>query len=193
MRGTDAPPLRLMNATERRLWWFGHWRLIVPALTSLSLLLLMTAPLPLPLPVFPELGLIAIFVWASFQPRLMQPWIAFLIGLVADMLFAQPLGVNATLFALTAGFVRWFEARYGHHGHNFDWALAVAVVAAFELGSALLMDLAGAPIALAPLGWQWFTSLLAYPPVAALCGAVQRRTLSTDPRSGLAVATRIMP
>lgn len=173
----QAPPLRLMDARERRRWWLGHWRLGVPALTCLGLLLLMTMPLPLPMPVFPELGLIGIFVWATFQPRLMPPWLAFLVGLVADLLFAQPLGVNATLFAVVAGFVRWFERRYGHHGHGFDWAMAMAVVAGFELGSWALMDLAGQPLALAPLGWQWLTSLMAYPAVTALAGLVQRRFL----------------
>lgn len=173
----SAPPLRLMSPAERRRWWLGHWRLAVPALTSLALLLLMTMPLPLPLPVFPELGLIGVFVWATFQPRLMPPWVAFLIGLAADLMFAQPLGVNATLFACVAGFVRWFELRYGHHAHGFDWAMALALVAVFELGSWALMDLAGQPMALAPLGWQWLTSVLAYPVVAALIGRIQRRVL----------------
>jgi len=180
MFGGYAPPLRLMSGAERRRWWLGHWRLAVPAVSSLFLLLFMTMPLPLPLPIFPELGLIAIFVWATFQPSLMPPWAAFLIGLVADLLFAQPLGVNATLFALIAGFVRWFEVRYGHHAHIFDWALALALVAGFEIGSWLLMDLGGQPTALAPLGWQWLTSLLAYPAVSALCGRLQRTILAAD-------------
>jgi rod shape-determining protein MreD len=172
-----TPPMRLMDADERRRWWLGHWRLAVPALTCLGLLLLMTMPLASAVPLFPELGLLGIFGWATFQPRLMPPWVAFLIGLVADLLFAQPLGVNATLFAVAAGFVRWFEVRYGHHAHGFDWGVAAALVAAFEIGSWLLMDLAGQPIALVSLGWQWLTSLLAYPAVAALCGLVQRRAL----------------
>ncbi|WP_439532368.1 rod shape-determining protein MreD [Polymorphobacter sp.] len=176
-----------MDAAERRRWWLSHWRLAVPALTTLFLLWVMTAPLPLPLPLFPELGVLAIFVWATFQPRLMPPWVAFVLGLVADMLFAQPLGVNATLFALTAGFVRAFERRYGHHAHGFDWAMAVAVVAGFELGSWLLMDLAGRPMALAPLVWQWLTSLLAYPAVAAFCGHAQRRAL------GMASPANVFP
>ena len=170
-----APPLRLMNPAERRRYLFGYWRVAVPALTVLGLLWLMTAPLLLPVPVFPQLGLLAIFVWATFQPGLMPPWVAFLLGLVADLTFAQPIGVNATLFACTAAFVRTFESRYGHHGHDFDWGLASIVVIVFALLTSQLMALAARPIPLLPMAWQVGTSILAYPIVVALCAAIQRR------------------
>ncbi len=138
------------------------------------LVLLMTAPLPFPLPLMPPLAALAIFVWAMFQPGLMPPWLAFLLGLVADILFAQPMGVNATGFALVAGFVRWFEARYGHHAHGFDWGVAIAVMSCFIVLSWQLMALAGRPVPLAPMGWSWLTGLLAYPAVVTLCGVLQR-------------------
>ncbi len=170
----SAPPWRLMNAAERRRYWWGHWRLTVPFVTTLLLVLVMTAPLLVPAPVFPQVALLGIFVWATFQPGLMPPWLAFVLGLVADLLFAQPLGVNATLFAATAGFVRLFEARYGHHAHGFDWAVAAAVIIAFEAGTWGLMSLAGRPIPPLPLGWQALTSSIVYPIVVAFCGRIQR-------------------
>jgi rod shape-determining protein MreD len=173
-----------MNAAERRRYWWGHWRLGVPAAVTLGLLVVMTAPLMVSVPVFPELGLLSIFVWATFQPRLMAPWAAFLLGLVADLLFAQPLGVNATLFAAAAGFVRMFEARYGHHAHGFDWAVAGGVVMAFELLSWQLQALAGQPIPLAPLGWQVLTSIASYPLVVSLCAWAQRRAFGPEPGQG---------
>ena len=49
MRG--APPWRLMNAAERRRYWWGHWRLGVPAAVTLGLLVVMTAPLMVSVPV----------------------------------------------------------------------------------------------------------------------------------------------
>ncbi|KAB7643905.1 rod shape-determining protein MreD [Polymorphobacter fuscus] len=170
-----APPLRLMSATERRRYLFGYWRVLVPALVVLGLLFAMTAPLLTPVPVFPQLGLLGIFVWATFQPGLMPPWVAFLLGLVADLLFAQPLGVNATLFATTAGFVRVFESRYGHHAHDFDWGMASLVVTVAAFLGAQLMALAGRPVPLPPLAWQVVTSIIAYPLVVWLCAYVQRR------------------
>lgn len=172
----QAPPWRLMNAAERRRYWWGHWRLGAPALTTLGLVLLMTAPLIVPVPVFPQLALLGIFVWATFQPALMPPWAAFLIGIVADLLFAQPVGVNATLFAAAAAFVRLFEARYGHHAHGFDWGVATALIVIFELATWQLMALAGAPVPLLPLGWQVASSIAAYPLVVAICSTAQRRT-----------------
>ena len=175
-----APPWRLMNASERRRYWWGHWRLGVPAATTLLLVLVMTAPLILPVPVFPQLALLGVFVWTTFQPGLMPPWAAFLIGLVADLLFAQPLGVNATLFAAAAAFVRFFEARYGHHAHGFDWGVAAGLIVVFEIATWQLMDLAGTPVPLPPLGWQVLTSIAAYPLVVALCALVQRRAFGPD-------------
>jgi rod shape-determining protein MreD len=175
-----APPLRLMNANERRRYFLGYWRAAVPALTIVALLWLMTAPLLLPVPVFPQLGLLGIFVWATFQPGLMPPWVAFLLGLIADLMFAQPFGVNATLFAGTAAFVRVFEARYGHHGHGFDWALASVIVVVFSVLTAQLMALAARPVPLWPLSWQIGTSILAYPMVVGFCAAVQRRAFGPD-------------
>jgi rod shape-determining protein MreD len=164
-----------MNARERRAYMLGYWRAAVPALSVLVLLWVMTAPLLLPVPVFPQLGLLAIFVWATFQPGLMPPWLAFLLGIVADLMFSQPIGVNATLFAVTAAFVRVFEARYGHHSHDFDWGLASLVVAVASLLGAQLMALAARPVPLAPLGWQIATSIIAYPMVVWLCAGIQRR------------------
>lgn len=176
----QAPPWRLMNAAERRRYWWGHWRLGVPAATTLLLLFAMTAPLLVPAPIFPQLGILGIFVWSMFQPGLMQPWIAFLLGLVADLLFGQPLGVNGTLFASAALFVRVFEWRYGHHAHGFDWGVASALIVAFELLTWQLMALAGKPVPLVPLGWQLLTSIAAYPAVVWLCGRVQRAAFGSN-------------
>ena len=178
----NAPPWRLMNASERRRYWWGHWRLAVPAGTTLLLVLAMTMPLLVPVPVLPQLALLGIFVWSTFQPGLMPPWVGFLIGIVADLLFGQPVGVNATLFAAAAAFVRTFEARYGHHAHGFDWGMAAALSGVFVVMTWQALALAGRPVPLAPLGWQALTSIIAYPLVVALCAFVQRRAFGPEGR-----------
>lgn len=168
--------MRLMSREERRRWWFGHWRLGVPALMTLGLVWLMTAPLPLASPAFPHVALLGVFVWSAFQPQLMPPWLAFLIGCVADLLFALPVGVSATVFALVSLFVRLFDARFGRHVHDYDWGVAAIVVVAATLAQWQLMALAGQPGPLLPFGWQVASTILAYPLVVWACAAVQRRT-----------------
>lgn len=171
----STPPWRLMNAAERRRYWFGYWRMAMPAATTLALVVLMTGPLLLPIPVMPQLALLAVFVWSTFLPGLMPPWLAFLIGLVADLLYGQPIGLDATLFALTALFVRLFEARYGHHAHGFDWGVATAVTAAHAVLVWWMMAFAGAPVPFLPQLWQVLTTMAAYPIIVWLCGRLQAR------------------
>lgn len=172
----NLPPWRLMNQAERRRYWQSQWRLGLPALSVLALLFIMTAPLIVPVPVFPHLGLLGVMVWANLRPGLMPAWLAFLLGLFADLLFGQPLGLDGTLFALAAALVRLLDLQRVDT-RLFDWREALIVVSLFELGAWQLMTLAGQPIPLLPLAWQWLTTLVAYPLVVALAAMVQRRAL----------------
>lgn len=181
MIAPPPPPALLMTPAERRRWLLSTWRYGVPALVSTGLLLLMLAPLPLPLPMMPHLGLMAVLAWAMLQPGLMPPWVAFAVGALADLLFGQPLGINATLFAVAAGAMRLLQRRIGQHGHGFDWAVAAAVLLAMMAFSGPLMALAGRPVPITPLLWQWPASLMAWPLVVRLCAGIQRRLVASVP------------
>ncbi len=168
---------RLRSPADRLRWVTGAWRWLVPAASIIFLLILMTAPVVLPWPALPQLGLLGVFVWATFQPGLMPPWLAFFIGLVADLLFGLPLGVEATLFALTALFVRLFESRFGHHRFGFDWMVAGLVALAHGLIGWQLLSMAGVDGPLEPLLLQACTTVAAYPLVVLLCARLQRMWL----------------
>lgn len=181
MIATPPPPALLMTAIERRRWILSLWRYAVPALTSVALLVLMLAPLPISLPAMPHLALMAVLVWAMLQPALMAPCVAFCIGALADLLFGQPVGVNATLFALATGTMRLAGQMFGRHGSLFDWLLVTAVLLGFALLTGPLMALAGRSTPVLPLLWQWLTSVAAWPMVVRLCAAIQRRLAASAP------------
>lgn len=170
-----SAPYRLMSREERLTWWTGQWRRTVPALFTLGLVVLMTAPIFAPLPLMPQLGLLSVFVWATFQPALMPPWLAFTIGIVSDLLFGLPLGVNATLLPVTAMFVRGFESRFGHHVYSFDWIMLAAVALVFQLLGWQAARFAGSSSEFSPLLVQWLTTVAAYPAIVSLCATLQRR------------------
>lgn len=171
----NTAPYRLLGPAERVHFWRGHLERIVPGVVTLVLVAAMTVPLFASAPVLPHLGLLGVFVWATFQPGLMPPWLAFVIGGVSDILFGLPLGVNATLLPLVAVFVRLVEARFGAHRYSFDWLLAAGVIIAFELLQWQLLALAGIRGPLVPLLVQAATTILAYPAVVLLFAHIQRR------------------
>ena len=168
---------RLRSPADRLRWLTGSWRRLVPALSVLVLLLAMTAPVVLPWPALPQFGLAAVFVWATFQPGLMPPWLAFLLGLAADLLFGLPLGVEGLAFALTALFVRLFERRFGHHRFGFDWSIFALVAAVHALLGWQFLGFAGVSGPLLPQFLQAATTAATYPLVVLLCARLQRRWL----------------
>ena len=168
---------RLRSPADRLSWLVSAWRWLVPATSVLVLLVLTTAPIVLPWPALPALGLAAVCVWSTFQPGLMPPGLAFVLGLAADALSGMPFGVSAILFALTALFVRLFERRFGHHRFGFDWAV-FALLALVHAGlTQQLLIVAGAAPPLGPLLVNAAATALAYPFVALLCARIQARLL----------------
>lgn len=165
---------RLRSPADRLRRVLAAWRMLVPATSVLFLLFVMTVPIVLPWPALPQLGLLGVFVWATFQPGLMPPWVAFSLGLVADLLFGLPFGVEATLFALTALFVLVFESRFGHHRFGFDWMVAGLVALAHGLFAWVFLGWAGVDGPVGPLLMQAATTTAAYPLVAMLCARLQR-------------------
>ncbi len=167
-------PYRLLSPDDRVRFWNGLAQRSLPALSTLLLTVLMTLPVFASFPLLPHLALLGVFIWATFQPGLMPPWVAFTLGLAADLLLGLPLGLNATLLPLVTIFVRTFEARYGHHSYGFDWLVASIVVIVFELLQWQLLAFAGTHGPFAPLLIQAATTVLAYPAVIQFCARIQR-------------------
>lgn len=168
-------PYRLLGPADRMRWWQTQVERVVPGVVTIVLVAAMTLPLFASAPVLPHLGLLGVFVWATFQPGLMPPWLAFVIGAACDILFGVPLGVNATLLPAVALFVRVIEARYGTHSYAFDWLLAAGVIVVFEIVQWWLLAFAGTSGPLTPLLVQAATTVLAYPAIVLLFASIQRR------------------
>ncbi len=168
-------PYRLLGPQERARFWRGYLERVVPGLVTLVLVAAMTAPLFVNVPAIPDFGLLGVLVWANFQPGLMPPWVAFLIGVVADILFGLPLGIHATLLPVAVIVVRQADTRFADHRYAFDWLFASAVIAAFAAAEWLLLGVAGTSGPFAPLAVQAATTVLAYPAVVGLFARIQRR------------------
>ena len=170
-----AAPYRLLGPTERVRYWRSYGERALPGVVTLALIALMTAPLFVAVPVMPNLAVLGVLVWTSFQPGLMPAWVAFLLGAASDLLFGLPLGVNATLLPATVVFVRLVELRFAEHRYARDWLFASLIVVAAAVAEWLLLGLGGVAGPLTPLLVQAATTILAYPAVVALFARIQRR------------------
>lgn len=166
-------PWRLMTRDERVAWTIGHWRALVPAITTLAAIALMSLPLFAPVPVLPHLPFLAVAAWTLFVPELMRPWTAFALGILTDAMLGLPLGVNATLLPVLSLSLSAFERRFGHLPFLAEWALvAIASLLYFFLSWELLSFVRG-DLPFAPLLFQAGTTALAYPLAALACAHVQ--------------------
>jgi len=82
--------------------WVRH---LIPATATLFLLLLTVVPLRLPAvaEIAPMLPLMGVYYWAIYRPDLLPAWLAFTIGLLADVIAGTPLGVEALVLLLVQG------------------------------------------------------------------------------------------
>lgn len=135
-------PLQRLDAVARAL---------IPGMIAVLLVVSSVVPLRAPeiAPVMPMLSLTAVYYWAVFRPDLLPVWLAFLLGLLQDLLTAGPLGVGAlTLLAMhlsVSGQRRVFvNASFGMLWVVFALFAAAALSLGWLAGS-LLVSAAGDP------------------------------------------------
>lgn len=96
----------------------------MPAATSvlMTLLSIMVWPLPYLGPVMPPLGFMALYYWACHRPDLFTPGMAFVLGLLNDLVHGLPPGVSAFLFTLAHQVIYRFRRLFAGHAFHFLWA-----------------------------------------------------------------------
>lgn len=120
------------------------WRLLVPAVFAAVSVVLAAGPMFTPVPFVPMLPMLVVGVWALYQPQLMPPWFALIIGLVTDFTLALPAGVHATLMPALAFFLDHGNRKQQTRPFLLDWLLAGFVVALYQLLATELAALGGA-------------------------------------------------
>jgi rod shape-determining protein MreD len=93
------------------------------------LLGVMTWPLPSFGMIAPPLALIAVYYWSIHRPDLFGPGLAFVIGLLHDVVHYLPIGLSALLFVAAHQII--FHQRRFFTGHSFFvmwWGFALTCV-----------------------------------------------------------------
>jgi rod shape-determining protein MreD len=130
-------PWRQMRPREQvRFVVAGGWRASIPPLTvALAILLQSFFPLVTTLPLLPELGLPLLVAWRVYQPVLLPVWVALPLGIFADIVLVQPVGIAAVSWPLVLIAVDFARRRLPWATLAGDWGLA-----AFGIVLAMLID-----------------------------------------------------
>ena len=153
---------------------------LVPALLSSFLIILMLVPLRAPevAPLTPALGLTAVYYWAVFRPDLLPSWLAFLLGLLQDLLTGAPLGVGVLSLVSMHVFVTAQRRVFVNPSFAMLWVFfglfaAASLLLAWLAGSLLLGQLLDSRL----LVLHYALTVGAYPCLAWLFGKVQQLLL----------------
>ncbi|CAA7618849.1 rod shape-determining protein MreD [Magnetospirillum sp. SS-4] len=143
--------------------WVRH---LVPFGVTLFLLLLTAVPTHLPgfAGITPMLPLMGVCYWAIYRPDLLPAWLAFILGLLSDIVDGTPLGVNALVMILvqaTAASQRKFFL-----GKSFAvtwWAFGLLSAGAVFLSWVLASMLIGRVIDPLPVAFVYLMTLCFFP------------------------------
>lgn len=168
-------PWTHLSHDERVAWHLGRWRRTLPAIIGLLAALALAAPMLAPAPVVPLLTLLCVIVWSLYQPRLMPPWAAFVIGVATDLALVLPLGVNATLMPLLVFILREWSPLLGKRRFFLDWLIVGPLIAAYQLLAFGLASLVGVPRDPTLLVGQILLSWALFPAIARAAAWMQQQ------------------
>jgi rod shape-determining protein MreD len=171
-------PWSQLTRDERWELIIRSWRLAVPALAVLLSLYVMAAPVGVPAPLMPQLGLLAVLTWAIRRPDLMRVGVAFLLGLIQDLWFAGPVGVEACLFSLFAVLLASQQLVFITRPFNFEWAAVSVLILMHQLVVWLMGRwLWSETIELVPLLLQGAVTMAIYPAIVWIHARLQRKVV----------------
>lgn len=124
----------------------------------------------------PLLGVIGIYYWGLFKPRLMPYWLVFLFGLLQDVLFNLPLGLSPLLLLLLRLTVASQRRAFTRETFLTLWFGFAVLSTAFSVAAWVMVSLwdgVAMPFE-APL-LQWLVTVICYPPLHRFFNAIYTR------------------
>lgn len=153
--------------------WFRH---LLPVGSIMLLILINAVPTRLPgfAAVVPLLPLIGVYYWSIYRPDLLPPAMAFVLGLLNDIIAGVPLGVSALVYLLVQGLTS--SQRRFFHGKPFRiawWGFGLVSAGAFALQWSLVSLLLGHALAARAVTFEFLMTLFFYPLLSWVFARIQ--------------------
>ncbi len=152
---------------------------VVPAATVAIGSMVTTLPIITDYPILPPIGLLILLAWRLIRPGYWPVWAAFPLGMVDDVFSGQPFGSAAFLWSVIFVTLETFDRTAITRDYWQDWLLASLSIIFVLICGMLIVDFPGNLLHLDILVPQIILSILLYPFVARLVGAVDNWRIST--------------
>ncbi len=151
---------------------------IVPAATVILGSMVTALPIITDYPILPPMGLLVLLAWRFIRPGYWPVWAAFPLGLIDDIFSGQPIGSAVFLWSVVFVALETVDRRSVTRDYWQDWLLASLAIIFVLSGGMLIIDFQSNLLRLDLLVPQLLLSVLLYPFVARLIGAIDAWRLS---------------
>jgi rod shape-determining protein MreD len=129
-------------------------------------------------PVIPPVGLLMALGWRLLRPELWAAWVALPLGLTDDLISGAPPGTAMTLWTIAFLGIDLVDSRPMWRDHWLDWWIAAVAILFCALGQWAIGAFVAGGGTLWPLIPPTILAILAFPPIARLCAALDRWRLA---------------
>ncbi|AMO71639.1 hypothetical protein AZE99_07035 [Sphingorhabdus sp. M41] len=123
-------------------------------------------------PILPPMGLMVVLAWRLIRPGYWAVWAGFPLGLIDDIFSGQPLGSAAFLWSVIFILLEGVDRKAVRRDYWQDWLIASTAMIIVLIGGMLIVDFQSNLLRLDLLVPQILLSVLLYPFVARLIGAI---------------------
>jgi len=150
----------------------------VPPITVILGSMVTALPLITEYPILPPVGLLVLLAWRLIRPGYWPVWVGFPLGMVDDMFSGQPFGSAVFLWSVVFVALETMDRSARARDYWQDWLIASLAIIFVLLGGMLIADFPRNLLHLDLLIPQIIFSILLYPFIARLIGAIDNWRIS---------------
>lgn len=150
----------------------------VPAATVILGSMVTALPIITDHPILPPIGLLVLLAWRLIRPGYWPVWVGFPLGLVDDIFSGQPVGSAVFLWSTVFVVLETMDRKAVSRDYWQDWFIASIAIAFVLLGGMMIVDFPRNILFLDALIPQILLSILLYPFIARLVGAIDNWRVS---------------
>lgn len=167
---------RIADPSDLRMIYVRQQHLPIISTTAATLLTLL--PIVVSSPFIPDFAFLVLIAWRLLRPEMWTATTALPLGLFDDLITGHPLGQSMALWTIVFLAFDAMETRLVWRDYLTDWLAASLAICFFVWGGWYISRQMGSEIDFAVMLPQLGLSILAYPIIARIVLALDRRRLS---------------